>query len=160
MLVAGEDPKFIVRRMFIFASEDIGNADPHALMLVSATAHALTWVGLPEAEYNLAHATCYLAAAPKSNSVMRAMGAVKEDVQNHGNDAPPGNVTNAPIAGMKQHGKGVGYMYPHDFPGHVVGQQYRPSSVQRHIYYEPGDEGFEKEVKRRLDAARKVLGGE
>lgn len=150
MIAAGEDPKFIVRRMFIFASEDIGNADPHALMLVSAAAHALQWVGLPEAEYSLAHATCYLAAAPKSNSVTMAMGAAKEDVRLHGNDAPPGHIT----------GKGVGYKYPHEYPGHVVSQQYRPSSIQKNIYYEPGDEGFEKEVKRRVEAARKVLYGE
>lgn len=159
MIVAGEDPKFIVRRMFIFASEDIGNADPHALMLVSAAAHALTWIGLPEAEYTLAHAACYLAAAPKSNSVKQAMFAVKEDVALHGNDAPPGHITNAPIEGMKQHGKGVGYKYPHEFPGHVVAQQYRPSSIQDNTYYIPGDEGFEKEVKRRVDAARAILYG-
>lgn len=160
MLVSGEDPKFIVRRMFIFASEDIGNADPHALMLVSATAHGLEWVGLPEAEYILAHAACYLAAAPKSNSVTSAMGAAKQDVELHGNDAPPGHITNAPKEGMKQHGKGVGYKYPHDFPGHVVRQQYRPSSIQQNTYYIPGDEGFEREVKRRIDAARKVIYGE
>lgn len=150
MIVAGEDPKFIIRRMFIFASEDIGNADPHALMLISAAAHALEWVGLPEAEYSLAHATCYLAAAPKSNSVTRAMIAAKEDVRLHGNDAPPGHITN----------KGVDYKYPHEYAGHVVVQQYRPSSIQNNIYYQPGDEGFEKEVKRRVEAARKVLYGE
>lgn len=159
MIAAGEDPKFIVRRMLIFASEDIGNADPHALMLVSAAGHALEWVGLPEAEYNLAHAACYLAAAPKSNSVTRAMSAAKQDVEQHGNDAPPGNVVNAPIKDLKQFGKGVGYKYPHEFPGHIVKQQYRPSSVQGNIYYEPGDEGFEKEVKKRIDAARKVIYG-
>lgn len=147
MLVAGEDTKFIIRRMFIFASEDIGNGDPHALMLVSAAAHALEWVGLPEAEYSLAHATCYLAAAPKSNSVTSAMIAVKEDVRLHGNDAPPGHIT----------GKNIHYKYPHEYPGHVVSQQYRPSAIQQNIYYQPGDEGFEKEVKRRLDAARRVL---
>ncbi len=159
MIIAGEDPKFIVRRMFIFASEDIGNADPHALMLVSATAHALAWVGLPEAEYALAHATCYLAAAPKSNSVTNAMGAVKKDVELHGNDAPPGSVVNAPVTDLKQFGKGVGYQYPHDFPGHVVAAQYRPSAIQNNTYYMPGEEGFEKEVKRRVEMARKVIYG-
>lgn len=146
MLVAGEDPKFMIRRMYIFASEDIGNADPHALMLVHAAAGALEWVGLPEAEFALAHAAVYLAAAPKSNSVTRAIGAAKEDVRRHGNAPPPAAV-----------GKGVGYKYPHDFPGHVVKQQYRPAVVQKNIYYEPGTEGFEKEVKRRVDAARKIL---
>ncbi len=159
MIVSGEDPKFIIRRMFIFASEDIGNADPHALMLVSSAAHTLEWVGLPEAEYALAHAATYLAAAPKSNAVKLAMESVKEDVKRHGNDAPPGHITNAPIEGMKQHGKGVGYKYPHDFPGNIVQQEYRPKSIQKNIYYEPGTEGFEKEVKRRIDAARKMLYG-
>ena len=118
-------------------------------MLVSAAAHALQWIGLPEAEYSLAHATCYLAAAPKSNSVTNAMNAVKEDVRLHGNDAPPGHIT----------GKGVGYKYPHEYAGHVVAQQYRPLSIQKHTYYEPGDEGFEKEVKRRVEAARKIIYG-
>lgn len=158
MLVAGEDPKFIVRRMFIFASEDIGNADPHALMLVAAASQALEWVGLPEAEYALAHAATYLAAAPKSNSVTVAMGAAKADVAEHGNAVPPGNVTNAPIEGMKKHGKGVGYQYPHSFPGNIVRQQYRPAVVQAHVYYQPGEEGFEKEVKRRVERAREILG--
>ena len=159
MLVAGEDPKFIMRRMFIFASEDIGNADPHALMLMAAASQSLEWVGLPEAEYSLAHAAVYLAAAPKSNSVKVAMERVKEDVRMHGSAVPPGHITNAPIEGMKKHGQGVGYLYPHDFPGHLVKQQYRPNVVQGHTYYEPGTEGFEKEVKRRVDAARAVLQG-
>lgn len=159
MVVAGEDPKFIMRRMIIFASEDIGNADPHALMLAVAASQALEWVGLPEAEFALAQAAIYLASAPKSNSVYKAMDAAKEDVRLHGASQPPGHITNAPIEGMKKHGKGVGYKYPHDFPGHVVKQQYRPTGIQNHIYYKPGSEGFEKEVKRRLDAARQVLYG-
>lgn len=159
MLAAGEDPKFIMRRMIIFASEDIGNADPHALMVATSAARALEWVGLPEAEFALAHAATYLAAAPKSNSVYVAMQRVKTDVEQHGNAQPPGHVTNAPIAGMKKHGKGVGYKYPHDYPGHVVAQQYRPDRIQNNIYYEPGNEGFEKEVKRRVEAARKLLHG-
>lgn len=149
MLAGGDDPKFIVRRMFIFASEDIGNADPHALMLVSAAAHALEWVGLPEAEYSLAHATCYLAAAPKSNSVTKAIVVAKEDLRLHRNDAPPQHIVK----------KSDDYKYPHEYPGHVVAQQYRPSSIQKNIYYEPEDEGFEKEVKRRITAARKVIYG-
>ncbi|PIT98363.1 MAG: AAA family ATPase [Candidatus Andersenbacteria bacterium CG10_big_fil_rev_8_21_14_0_10_54_11] len=157
MLAAGEDPNFIVRRMFIFASEDIGNADPHALMLVSAGGHALEWVGLPEAEYALAHAVVYLAAAPKSNAVMVAMVRAKKDVLRHGNARPPGHITNSPIAAMKKHGTGVGYKYPHDFPGQLVKQNYRPDVIQGNIYYEPGTEGFEKEVQRRVEAARRVM---
>ena len=158
MIAAGEDPKFIIRRMYIFASEDIGNADPHALMVVDAAAHALQWVGLPEAEYNLAHAATYLAVAPKSNSVTRAMGAAKEDVRLHGNATPPDHITNAPVEGMKRHGKGVGYKYPHDYEGHVVKQEYRPPVIENNIYYEPGDEGFEKQVQQRLKNVRKILG--
>lgn len=157
MLAAGEDPKFIMRRMIIFASEDIGNADPHALMLATSASQALEWVGLPEAEFALAHVATYLAAAPKSNSVYIAKEAAKRDVEQHGNAQPPGHIVNAPIEGLKKHGKGVGYKYPHDFPGHVVEQQYRPNVVQNNIYYEPGSEGFEKEVRRRVDAARKLL---
>lgn len=157
MLMGGEDPKFIVRRMFIFASEDVGNADPHSLMLVSAVAHALEWVGLPEAEFALAHAAVYLAAAPKSNKIYQAKEAAKVDVNKHGNSMPPGQVVNAPVEGMEKFGRGVGYKYPHDFAGGLVEQQYRPNVVQGHIYYEPGTEGFEKEVKRRVEAAREVL---
>lgn len=157
MLKAGEDPKFIIRRMIIFASEDIGNADPHSLMVATSAAQALEWVGLPEAEFALAHAAVYLAAAPKSNSIYAAMNAAKADVERHGNAQPPGNVVNAPIEGLKKHGKGLGYKYPHDFPGHLVAQPYRPSVVQKNIYYEPGELGFEKEVKKRVDAARKLL---
>lgn len=159
MLKAGEDPKFIVRRMIIFASEDIGNADPHSLMVATSAAQALEWVGLPEAEFALAHATVYLASAPKSNSIYAAMNAAKADVERHGNAQPPGNVVNAPIEDLKKHGKGVGYKYPHDYPGHLVAQHYRPSVVQKNIYYEPGELGFEKEVKKRVDAARKILHG-
>jgi putative ATPase len=161
MLAAGEDPKFIMRRMLIFTSEDIGNADPHALMVAVAASQALEWVGLPEAEFALAHAATYLAAAPKSNAVYIAKERAKADVASHGNAPPPGHITNAPIAGMKQHGKGVGYKYPHDYPEHLVAQQYRPDVIQKNLYYEPTDQGFEKEVKKRVKRAREVLlGGE
>ena len=159
MIMAGEDPKFIMRRMFIFASEDIGNADPHALMVVASAAQALQWVGLPEAEYSLAHAACYLAAAPKSNKVKIAIERVKEDVMRYGNATPPGHITNAPVEGMKQHGKGVGYLYPHDWSEGLVKQQYRPDMIQGHVYYEPGTNGFEKEVKRRVEKARGIIFG-
>ncbi len=159
MVLAGEDPKFIVRRMMIFASEDIGNADPHALMVAVSTAQVIERVGMPEGEFALAHAATYLAAAPKSNSVYIAKERAKEDVRLHGNDVPPGNVVNAPVAALKSHGKGVGYKYPHDFVGHIVQQEYRPRAIQNNIYYEPGSDGFEKEVKRRVDEARKILRG-
>ncbi len=157
MLAAGEDPKFIMRRMLIFASEDIGNADPHSLMVAVSAAQTLEWVGLPEAEFALAQAATYLASAPKSNSVYAAKEAAKEDVEKYGNARPPGHITNAPVEDMKKHGRGVGYKYPHDFPGHVVKQRYRPDEIQENIYYCPGEEGFEKEVKRRVEVARKLL---
>jgi putative ATPase len=157
MVLAGEDPKFIVRRMMIFASEDVGNADPHALMVAVSAAQTIERVGMPEGEFALAQATTYLAAAPKSNSIYVAKERAKEDVRRHGNDVPPGNVVNAPIEDLKKHGKGVGYLYPHNFPGHIVKQAYRPKSVQENVYYEPGEDGFEKEVKRRVEAARKIL---
>lgn len=150
MLVAGEDPRFIVRRMFIFASEDIGNADPHSLMLAAAASQALEWVGLPEAEYALAHAATYLASAPKSNRVTVAMNRAKTDVARHGNAAPPDWVTNVEVK-FKGHGP--------DFPVGIVQQQYRPDAVQGNIYYEPGTEGFEKEVKRRVERARQAFNG-
>ena len=160
MLKSGEDPLFIMRRMLIFASEDVGNADPHALMLAISAAQTLERVGLPEAEFALAQAATYLAAAPKSNSVYIAKERAKVDVEQFGNEAPPAAITHAPIKDLQQFGKGVGYAYPHDFPGHVVAQQYRPSVIQKNLYYEPTEEGFEKEINQRIDRARQIIYGE
>lgn len=119
-----------------------------------------------ESEFALAHAAVYLALAPKSNSIYEAMNAAKADVERHGNAQPPAQVTNVDVK-YKGHGnpstgsgqEGSVYKYPHDFVGHLVAQQYRPSVVQKNIYYEPGELGFEKEVKKRVDAARKLLHG-
>ncbi len=158
MLGAGEDPEFIVRRMIIFSSEDIGNADPHALMVAVAAAQALEWVGLPEAAYNLSHAALYLAAAPKSDAVKRAMRAVKSDLDHGGQLRVPPHLRNAPVPEMERHGVSVGYKDPHGAPGHVVEQQYLPDCFRDHLYYEPTDQGFEREVKKRVDAAREILG--
>jgi len=157
MLAAGEDPEFVARRMIIFASEDIGNADPHALMVATSAAQALEWVGLPEAAFNVSQAALYLAAAPKSDAVKRAMRAVKTDLDHSGQLRVPPHIRNAPIPEMKRHGASVGYQDPHAFPGHVVEQQYLPDRLKDRIYYEPTEQGFEKEVKKRVDAARKVL---
>jgi putative ATPase len=157
MLVAGEDPEFVARRMIIFASEDIGNADPHALMVATSAAQALEWVGLPEASFNLSQAALYLAAAPKSDAVKRAMHAVRGDLEHYGQLRVPPHIRNAPVPDMKRHGASVGYKNPHAAPGHVVEQQYLPDRLKDRVYYEPTEQGFEKEVKKRVDAARTII---
>lgn len=157
MLQAGEDPEFIARRMIIFASEDIGNADPHALMVAVSAGHALEWVGLPEAAYALSQACIYLAAAPKSDAVKKAMRGVRSDLEHYGQLRVPNHLKNAPVPDMTKHGAGVGYQDPHSGEGHVVEQQYLPDRIKDHIYYEPTEQGFEREVKKRVDSARRVM---
>jgi putative ATPase len=153
LLTAGEDPRLIMRRLFILASEDVGLADPQALVQVAAAAQALTWVGLPEAEYHLAQATIYLALAPKSNSTQayfRAKAALTEK-----------GVTRVPAPFKDPHrdgealGHGRGYLYPHDFPGHYVPQEYLPGELAGEHFYEPGQEGEEPEMVARWQAFRK-----
>lgn len=157
MLAAGEDPEFVARRMIIFASEDVGNADPHSLMVATSAAQALEWVGLPEAAFNLSQAAIYLASAPKSDAVKRAMRAVKADLEHYGQLRVPPHLKNAPVPEMKRHGASVGYKDPHAAPGHVVEQQYLPEELEDRVYYEPTEQGFEKEVAKRVEAARKIL---
>src|SRR3990172_6699455 len=117
MVAAGEDPRFIARRLIIVASEDVGNADPRGLEIAVAAAQALDWVGLPEAQYALAQATAYLASAPKSNRARLAYWAAMADVQERGSLPVPLHLRNAPVRGMRAHGIGVGYRYPHDYEG-------------------------------------------
>lgn len=157
MLLAGEDPEFIARRMIIFASEDIGNADPHALMVAVSAGHALEWVGLPEAGYALSQACIYLSASPKSDAVKKAMRGVRSDLEHYGQLRVPNHLKNAPVPDMTKHGASVGYQDPHGGEGHVVEQQYLPDRIKDHIYYEPTEQGFEREVKKRVDNARKVM---
>jgi len=159
MFAAGEDPEFIVRRMIIFASEDIGNADPEALALATAAAVALQWVGLPEAEFTLSQAALFLATAPKSDAVKRAMGAVKRDLRDFGQLNVPPHLKNAPIPEMKMQGASVGYKDPHAAPGHVAEQQYLPDRLRDRTYYQPTEQGFEAELQRRLVAIRRLLKG-
>jgi putative ATPase len=142
MIEAGEDPRFIARRLVILASEDIGLADPQALPLAVAAAHALELVGLPEAQLNLAEATIYLSLAPKSNAVITAIGAAAEDVRAGLTGAVPAHLRDSHYAGAKRLQHGKGYRYPHDFPGGVVEQQYAPDPVVGRIYYkrDPVDE--------------------
>ncbi len=139
MIEAGEDPRFIARRLIVHASEDIGLADSVALVVAIAAAQAVEHVGLPEARLNLAHATIYLATAPKSNSVYTAISRAMEDAP--GAEPVPLHLRDASYRGAKQLGHGQGYRYPHDFPGHAVEQEYRPTTFQAKRYYEPSGQG-------------------
>lgn len=144
MVKAGEDPRFIMRRLLILASEDVGLADPRALEQVAAAARALEWVGMPEGEYHLAQATMYLALAPKSNST-QAYFRAKAALEGKGLTAVPAHLQDPSRDGAAL-GHGQGYKYPHDFPGHWVEQSYLPEELQGAKFYEPGEEGEEKEL--------------
>src|SRR4249919_1313078 len=139
MLEGGEDPRFIARRLVVHASEDVGMADSQALLVAVAAAHAVEHVGLPEARINLAHATIYLARAPKSNSVIRAIGAAQEDAISA--DPVPKHLRDASYPGAKRLGHGKGYVYPHDRPGHWADQEYRPARYEGTRYYTPSGMG-------------------
>lgn len=154
MIYGGEDPKFIARRMVIFASEDVGNADPMGLVVATAAFQAVERIGLPEARINLAQAVTYLATAPKSNASYRAIDQALKDVESGMVASPPKHIRNAPHPGMKEHGIGQGYKYPHNYPGHVVEQDYLPPAVREKKYYEPSDQGQEADIKRRMDAGK------
>jgi putative ATPase len=142
MVEAGEDPRYIARRMIVHASEDIGLADPRALLVAVAAAQAVEHVGLPEAQLNLAEAAIYLARAPKSNSVIAALGRAREDALS--SDPVPLHLKEASgHPGLRKLGYGKGYRYPHDHPGHRVEQEYRPARFSGNRYYEPSGEGEE-----------------
>lgn len=151
MLDGGEDPKFVARRMVIFASEDIGNADPAALMIAVNVFHAVEMIGMPECRINLAQGVTYLASCPKSNSSYQAINNAMADIKKGSNLTVPLHLRNAPTNLMKEEGYGLGYKYPHDFEGHFVPELYFPSGEQEKIYYSPGDFGKEKLFKERLD---------
>jgi len=150
MLEAGEDPEFIARRMVILASEDVGLADPAALGVAVAAAHALAFVGLPEAAYALHHAALYLAAAPKSNSVARAIEAARRAVADTPEARVPPHLRGTGYQGAESLGHGVGYRYPHDYPGGVVAQQYLPDAALGQVLYRPGGTGAEAALAERL----------
>ncbi len=152
MVAAGEDPRFIARRLIISASEDVGNADPRALQVAVAAAQALDHVGLPEAQYALAQATTYIATAPKSNRSGSAYWAAAGDVEARGSLAVPLHLRNAPHRLMRQHGIGVGYQYPHDFEDADVEQQYLPDELVDRRYYLPTDQGYEATIANRMEA--------
>jgi putative ATPase len=157
MLDRGEPPRFLFRRMAIFASEDIGNADPRALQIVLTAWQAFEFVGLPEGEYFLAHACIYLAQAPKSNAVKRAMGGAKAALTSAATVEVPLYLRNAPAKGMATQGYGKEYQYPHDDPRGVSPVNYFPLGMQPRAFYEPSDRGYEAEVRERLTKVRSIL---
>lgn len=147
MLEAGEDARFIARRLVILASEDIGMADPQSLLVADAAAHAVEFVGLPEAQLNLAHAVVHLATAPKSNRVTTALGAAREAARRSGTGEVPVHLRDAHYSGAKSLGHGDGYVYPHNDPSGWAPQEYRPSEVADLVFYRPTDHGREGRLK-------------
>jgi len=154
MIESGEDPRFIARRLMIHASEDVGMADSHALLAATSALTAVEKVGLPEAGIILAHATIYIAAAPKSNSVVKAINAALEDVRRAPVSGVPLHLRDASYRGAAQLGHGTGYKYPHDYPGSWVKQQYMPDELQGRTYYSPGSNPVEERVRQRLDGMK------
>ena len=150
MLYAGEDIKFIARRMMISASEDVGNADPNALTVAVSASQAVERIGMPEAQIILAQAATYIACAPKSNASYLAINAAMESVKNH-KTTVPAHLQDAHYKGSAQLGHGVGYKYAHDYPEHYVKQQYLPDEIKDAKFYEPTDIGCEKDIKERLE---------
>ena len=155
MLEAGEDPLVIVRRLVTAAAEDVGNADPQALLIALAAKEAVEFLGLPEGEIPLAQATIYVACAPKSNACYRALGKAREDVRRHGALPVPLHLRNPETALMRALGYGKGYRYPHDYPQAFVDQEYLPSELRGRHYYHPVDRGYEKKLAQRLAELRK-----
>jgi putative ATPase len=156
MLEAGEDPRFIARRMVILASEDVGNADPGALSVAVAAAHAVEHVGLPEAQFALAQAAIYLSLAPKSNAATRAIGAARAHVREHGAQPPPPYLQSAAYPGAAALGRGLGYEYPHDLPSQVSGQELLPDRVAGARFYSPDE--TEAAMRARLEEVRRARG--
>ena len=157
MLIAGEDPLFIARRMIRFASEDIGLADPNALQVALTAFETWERVGPPEAELAMAQAAVYLAAAPKSNALYVAEKAVKAEIAESGAQPVPLHIRNAPTKLMKGLGYSRGYLYPHNHPGGWVEQEYLPEKTKSRTFYRPTDRGFEKEIRRRIGELRRRI---
>lgn len=157
MLYAGEDIKFIARRIIICASEDVGNADPQALLVANSAAQAVQFIGMPEAQIILSQAVQYIASAPKSNSSLGIFSAM-QDVRDVQITTIPSHLKDAHYQNAKDLGHGIGYKYAHDYQGHYVKQQYLPDELIDRVYYSPSDEGYEKDIKR-LMTKRKREGG-
>jgi putative ATPase len=154
MLEAGEDPRFIARRIVICASEDVGNADPQALVVATAAMQASEFVGMPEAQIPLAQATIYVACAPKSNASYMAVEEARQDVRKQPLFSVPKHLRDAHYPGAKRFGHGEGYKYAHDYPGHHVEQVYGPPDKH---FYKPSDQGFEVEIAKRLEEIRRRI---
>jgi putative ATPase len=157
MLVAGEDPRFVARRLMILASEDIGMADPTALQTAVAAAQTVQLIGMPEAQLTLAHATIHLATAPKSNAVISALGAAMSDVREGKAGLVPTHLRDGHYSGAEGLGNAVGYKYSHDDPDGVVPQQYPPDELVGVDYYQPSSHGSEREIAGRLDKLRAII---
>ena len=154
MLYAGEDIKFIARRIMICASEDVGNADPMALTVAVSAAQAVERIGMPEAQIILSQAVLYVATAPKSNSATNAIFGAMENVKSQ-KTSVPAHLQDAHYKGAKNLGHGIGYKYAHDYPHHYVKQQYLPEEIKDARFYEPGDNGKEKEIKEWMEYLKK-----
>jgi putative ATPase len=151
MLDAGENPLYLGRRLVRMATEDIGLADPQALVIANAAKDAYDYLGSPEGELALAEACIYLATAPKSNAVYTAFKAATRAAKEFGSLLPPKHILNAPTKLMKGEGYGGGYLYDHDQPEAFSGQDYFPEAMGRQSFYQPPDRGFEREIRKRLD---------
>ncbi|HOU50818.1 MAG TPA: replication-associated recombination protein A, partial [Smithella sp.] len=151
MIAAGEDPLYIARRMVRFASEDIGNADPQALVVAMAAQQAFHFIGLPEGELALAQAVVYLATAPKSNALYVGYGKVKNTINEKGYLPVPLHIRNAPTKLMKELDYGKDYKYAHDYADSYVSQEYLPEEIRGQIFYQPKGVGFEKTINERLN---------
>ena len=159
MLEGGEDPKFIARRIFISASEDVGNADPQAILVAEAAFKACEVIGMPECRINLAQAAVYMALAPKSNASYKGLARAFKDVREAPARAVPNHLRDRHRPGSENYGD---YIYPHDYPGHWVAQQYLPDGLERGCFYEPGQIGWEQyrwEYARRSVDGQLLLGG-
>ncbi len=151
MLYAGEDPRFIARRIIICAAEDVGNADPHALLVADAALNAVDFVGMPEAQIILAQAVIYVACAPKSNSSVMGISKAMKDIESGVSTVVPKHLRDASYSSAAKLGHGVDYKYAHNYQEHYVRQKYMLHDT---IYYEPSDQGYEKKIKERLDSLR------
>ena len=155
MLEAGEDPLYIARRMIRFASEDVGIADPQALQVAVAAMNAFHFIGLPEGDLALAQAAVYLATAPKSNALYMAFQGVKRDIRELDNMPVPLHIRNPVTSLMKDLGYGKDYKYPHDYSDHFIEEEYLPENLKGRTYYQPTEQGFEREIKKRLENWRR-----
>ncbi len=150
MLEGGEDPLYIARRLLRIASEDVGLADPQAIVMANAAQEAVHFLGMPEGDLALAQTVVYLATAPKSNEIYTAYAKAREDAHEHGADPVPLYLRNPTTSLMKKAGYGDGYMYPHDYDGRVVNQEYFPTALKGRTYYTPSEFGFEKTIEKRI----------